>query len=288
MNLERERQPDWTHLDRLEMTPERRQIVEQLKLTMWFQNTSPELQTEVVSLPQEGKENHDGFLQDLMQRPSELGGVRVQRLVELPRGSFALIPKFEVLNEAGISYTYEYVSWRHGPESGAKGLVFVRSTDGGVSHFIVLRGDKFATGKREWDTVGGFIDKNVEGVQTVMQRIDKEIKEELGVEDIKINGVRDLGVLAPDAGMTNNRPGLFAAFISAEEASKISDEPLNPDVYELRAGAIVFPISQLPEIIMRNSDSFFHATILRSIAFGILPPGAAVGEANKNSSQILN
>lgn len=203
-------------------------------------------------------------------RPDKIGGVEVIELLKLPRGNFALLPMFKVRNETGTEYTYEYVSWRYGPESGAKGLVFVEN-DGQISHFIVLRGDKFATGKRESDSVGGFMDLNVDGVTNGLQRIKKELTEELGVPDLKVNKVYDLGEVVPDAGMTNNKPRLFVTVIDANQAQRISNQPLNPDEYELKAGTVIIPISQLPEIIATNNDVFFLSAVSRAAAKGIIP-----------------
>jgi hypothetical protein len=261
----------WSHLEQIsqELTPQRRMVVESLMERPWFRRTSKELQVELATLPQTGRENHDGFLADLAGRPDRIGGVEVVELLKLPRGNFALLPMFKVRNEAGTEYTYEYVSWRYGPESGAKGLVFVEN-DGQISHFIVLRGDKFATGKRESDSVGGFMDLNVDGVTNALQRIKKELTDELGVPDLTVKNVYDLGEVVPDAGMTNNKPRLFATVIDANQAQRISEHPLNPDEYELKAGVVIIPISQLPGIIETNNDAFFLSAVARAAAKGII------------------
>jgi len=255
------------------VTPERQKIVEQLAQRVWFQATDPTLQEALTYLPDTGIENHDGFLQDLANRPDEISGVTVQKLVDLPRGNFALIPKFEVKNSNDQSYTYEYVSWRQGPQSGAKGIVFVRPPLPGASptHFVTLVGEKFAPGRKVNDSVGGFIDIGVDGVQNLMGRIDKEIREETGVEDLKIDEVVDLGPMQVDAGMTNNRPNLFAAFIDTEQAGRIPDKPINSDIYELASGALVLPMTHLKDFILSNTDAFFQAAMLKAIAEGHVP-----------------
>lgn len=275
-----ETQPNrWAHLDAVnkDWTPDRRAIVDTLKGRRWFQQTAPELQLRLSTLPQTGKENHNGFLKDLAARPEEMGGIKVQRLEDLAAGNFALIPKFAVENDKGDKFTYEYVSWRYGPESGAKGIVFVKGKDSKYTHFILLKGDKFATGKKEWDSVGGFADLKTgdpadKQVHTMLDRVNTEIKEEIGIEDIKIANVYDLGKLIPDAGMSNNQPNLFAAEIDGSEAKKIQAGKTapNPDVYELKAGAIVIPMEQLPEIIKNNNDAFFLAAISRSLSYGLI------------------
>lgn len=262
-------------------TPERRGIFEKLQEKKWFQQTDPMLQKSLLELPSKGRENHDGFLEDLASRPEEIANIKVERMIDLPRGSFALVPKFEVsrLDNPAMRYTYEYVSWRTGPLSGAKGVVFVEK-DGQTSHFIVLRGEKFAPAKPTWDTVGGFIDKGSDNVNHIDERITHEIQEELGVSDMNINKVVDLGRVLPDAGMTNNEPALFAAFIGANDLSRLSSEPVNPDIYELKSGAVIFPIDQLPQVVMDNTDGYFLSTIARAWAKGVIaPPNALAGKA---------
>ncbi len=259
-------------------TPERRSIGEKLREKSWFKATDPELQKQLLTLPDKGKANHDGFLGDLANRPDELSDIKIERMVALPRGSFALVPKFEVSKKDNPSmrYTYEYVSWRNGPLSGEKGVVFVEN-GGKTTHFIVLRGEKFATGKPSWDSVGGFADLGVDGVTKLDERTAKEIQEELGIADIKVNRKVSLGKVNPDVGMTNNEPNLFAAFIDGDMASKIKQKPLNGDIYELKSGAVVFPIDQLPSVVMTNTDGYFLSTIARAWAKGVIAPPSGLG-----------
>mgnify|MGYP000846215938 CR=1 FL=1 len=264
-------------------TPERRAIFEKLQEKKWFQKTDGELQKKLLTLPDKGIENHNGFLEDLANRPEEISNIKVERMIDLPHGSFALVPKFEVsrLDNPAKRFTYEYVSWRNGPLTGEKGVVFVEK-NGVTTHFIVLRGEKFATGKKSWDSVGGFADLGVDGVKTVADHTVKELQEELGVPDIKILRKVDLGTVNTDVGMTNNEPGIFAAFIDGADAAKISSRPINGDKYELHSGAVIFPMSELPKVVMTNTDSMFLSTIARAWAKGIIPPpegmaGKAVG-----------
>lgn len=277
---------DMVHRQEMDMllakaTPERRAIGEKLLSKSWFQNTDLALQKTLLTLPAKGIENHNGFLADLADRPDEIANIKVERMVELPRGSFALVPKFEVSKKDNPSmrYTYEYVSWRNGPMTGEKGVVFVEN-GGKTTHFIVLRGEKFATGKPSWDSIGGFSDIGVvDGVHSLDERTVKEIQEELGVPDIVVKRKVSLGNINTDVGMTNNNPGIFAAFIDGRHASKISSKPLNGDIRELQTGAVVFPIEQLPNVVMTNSDSYFLSTIARAWAKGIIaPPGGIAGK----------
>ena len=257
------------------LTDERRKIVEELARQPWFQATDPALQVELATLPdmRDGAANHDGFLADLANRPSVIGGVTVESLARLPRGNFALTPVFNVRTPGGQQYTYEYVSWRQGPLSGAKGVVFVRpEIDAEPDSFFVLVGDRFAPGGKAYESIGGFMDVGVEGVQTVTDRVLVEVKQELGVEDLVVDSVTSLGSVNTDTGMTNNRPEMFVATISAEQAGRVPATPINPDVWELEAGALRVPMSQLSEILNRSGDLFFAAAIAKSLASPDIDP----------------
>jgi len=253
-----------------DLAPERRAIAGQLADRPWFAATDSTLQQELIGLP----ENHHGFLADLAARPDEIAGIQVEKLVDLPRGNFALVPKFQVYNpKQDARYTYEYVSWKQGPQSGAKGVVFVRPPLPGASptHFIVMIGDKFAPGKKSFDLIGGFVELDPRGIEKVSETALREVREECGVEDLHIDEVADLGPIQVDAGMTNNRPNLFAAYINAEQADRIPDEPVNTDITELPSGALKVPMHQLKQFVLENTDAFFQAAMLKAIASGQIP-----------------
>lgn len=280
--------PDMVHKQEMDMllrnvTPERRAIADKLQEKEWFKKTDPEIQKQLLSLPQKGRENHDGFLEDLANRPDTVANVKVERMIDLPHGSFVLVPKFEVsrVDNPSMHYTYEYASWRGGPISGTKGVVFVEDK-GETTHFIVLKGEKFATGKSEFDTIGGLYEKGADGVTSINDRIQTEFKQELGRDDITIQKIDRLGAVHPDAGLTNEAPELFTATISAEDAKKLTRHPVNGDVTELKTEAVIFPMSQLSDVVMTNSDGMFLSTIARAWAKGTIPPprgvsGASVG-----------
>ncbi len=264
-------------------TKERKAIFEKLQEKEWFLKSDPLIQKQLLTLPDKGRENHDGFLKDLANRKEVISNIKVERMIDLPRGSFALVPKFEVsrIDNPSLRYTYEYVSWRTGPLSGAKGVVFVEK-EGQTTHFIVLKGEKFAPAKKTFDTIGGFIDVNSDGVSTIHERTIAEIQQELGVPKLEVSRVVNLGNVLPDAGMTNNEPSLFAAFISDKDLGKISSTPINPDVHELKSGAVIFPMADLPKIVMSNNDGYFLSTIARAWAKGIIAP--PVGYSGKSSA----
>lgn len=251
-----------------QLTEARQAIAQELVKRKWFQATDAALQTELVTMPQEPAENHDGYLSDLAARPEELGGLQVLSLSKLARGKFAIISMFNVRNIAkGHEYTYEYVSWRYGSLPGAKGLVFVRpSPSEAPTHFIVLIGEKFAPATKVYDTIGGFIDLGVEGVQSLHDRILLEVKQEVGVEDLEVDSIIDLGQIYSDPGMTNSKPGSFVAFISSDQAERIPKDTVNADIHELESGALVVPLEQLREFVRNNTDALFHVALLKAVA----------------------
>jgi len=251
-----------------QLSETRHKIASELATRPWFQASDPDLRAELVTLPQEGAENHDGYLADLAARPKHLGGVDILKLHGLSRGKFALITIFDVKNtQSGHEYTYEYVSWRYGPLPGAKGLVFVRPSSGEApTHFIILVGEKFAPATKVYDTIGGFIDIGVEGIHTLLDRILLEIKQEVGLVDLEVDAVINLGQVYTDPGMTNSKPASFVAFISAEQADRIPKDPVNPDIHELKAGSLVVPMSQLRQMVRENTDALFCTALIKSIA----------------------
>lgn len=263
----------WTHLEKYQekSTETRNSIMEHLKKKKWFQETSKQLQMQLYELPQLGKENHDGFLKDLASRPEHFGGLEVISMIKFSRGNFMLLPVFKVRrNNDGFEYTYEYVSYRQGRVPGAKGIVFIQKDDK-ITHFVLLKGYKFATAKLEDDSFGGFMDPNDTHTPTLNETMIRELKEELGISNLILERDYDLGSIAIDPGMTNNTPRLFAAVINGDEAKKITEKPVNPDSLELSASIIVAPISQIPQFIKEVNESFFLACISRAIVYGIIP-----------------
>jgi hypothetical protein len=74
-----------------------------------------------------------------------------------------------------------------------------------------------------------------------------------------------------DQGMTNNRPGVFIAFVTSDQVSRLPSNPVNTDAYELESTRQVFPIEQLSELIETVEDPFFQTSVLRALGRGLLP-----------------
>jgi hypothetical protein len=273
------------------MTNSREEIERTLRSRPWFQATSEELQTRILSLPGEltadergakkPDRNCNGFLQHLADRPSECGGVRVVHMrdllfPDLPGGlMFGLLPVFQVERLDGkASYTYQYFCWRQGVVTGAKGVVLIRGKDGGVSHVICLRGDSFAAGIETFSAIGGFAEVDEISAKKMLLTIQRELDEELGLKDAKIIEVLRLGSIHVDSGMTPSCPELFAVIVDGSEIERMEeDKHSNADLFELTRKIVVARTGALwgPKgLCMRNGDSFFGVCIMRLVALGIL------------------
>jgi len=237
-----------------------------IKEKPWFRASDTDIQAKLISLGEECA----GFLEDLAKRPDVIAGVRVLALVELliPKRMpiYGIFPVFLVQREDDLSfvYTYQYFSWRQGPLAGAKGILLVEGSNSEITHVIVNSGEKFATGKATYDGFGGFAEVGEDSIASMIARFREEIREELGLQEIVIKEIVDLGRLRVDAGMTNNHPKIFAAIIDGTQAAKI-DEGMkpNPDKRELQMGTVIVPIEKLPEFTFENDDAFFLSCIYR-------------------------
>lgn len=217
-----------------------------------------------------------GFLSELAERPDVIANVRVVSCEEIlipdTRPIFGIFISFKVqrVDNPSVLYHYQYFTWRQGSRSGAKGLLLVR-TAGRISHLIVNTGEKFSAGSKCFDSFGGFGEPGGDLVAKATNQFKQEICEELGMEQINIEEIIDLGALMVDAGMTPNHPHIFAAVITGQEAEKIEEgEKNNPDIFELKLGTVIVPIEKLKEFVAENDDSFFLACVARLAAKGIL------------------
>lgn len=218
------------------------------------------------------------------------GGVRVRRILDvlIPAGRiFGIFTNLEVerVDNPSVVFAYQYFSWRQGPECGAKGLVLIEDARGHVTHFVALSGFSFAPAMDTTDLPGGFAEVDEQGVKGMIARFDKEIREELGVEDLKIKRVISLGSYHPDRGLTNESPELFAAVIDASTAERIPvGQWRNPDPFEMRSVPNVLPIDKLwgpTGALMTSTDGFLQACVARLVAIGeISPPNATTKQAD--------
>lgn len=253
-----------------EKTPERKEIEARLKDRPWFANTSTELQDCLIGLP----ENCNGFLQHLAGRPLEGGGVRLVRLRDLlfPQNQmiFGFFVNFEVekLDDPQKHFNYQYFIWKQGPMSGTKGVVLVEDAEE-ITHVVCLKGFSFAVGDTTFDCPGGF---GTGDKATIKEQFLVELQEELGLPEMKVERIIQLGFNLVDRGLTSNCPAMIAAVISGENARSIkAGKYVNVDPYEMESGAVVVPVGKLwgPDgFMMKNNDGFFLGCLARLIALG--------------------
>jgi hypothetical protein len=256
--------------------------VSRLKSRTWFQASFREVQEKLLSLPREGKQDCSGFLEHLANRPDEGGGVRVLSIESVlfpstPIFGIFINIKVQKIDNPDAQFCYQYFSWRQGPSSGAKGLILVEN-EGRVTHLVFQRGFSFAVGGDTFDCAGGFAEANEKSMNDMLARFKTEIREELGVETVKLLRVIDLGRMHPDRGMTPNCPNVFAAVIDGSTAAQINEGGhVNPDAYEMQSGPVIVPVEQLwgeNGLAMRNTDAYFQTGCFRLTALGLLkPPG---------------
>jgi hypothetical protein len=90
--------------------------------------------------------------------------------------------------------------------------------------------------------------------------IIRSLKVDLGFdvfdESIKIDQIKSLGRVSPDAGMTNNRPNLYAITI-------MMDKIAEGDKKEDNVGAVIWPIEKISDLISKCDDAYFLAALSR-------------------------
>ena len=251
-------------------------IVELQKRSFW-KATQPSIQQQILGLP----DDCAGYLEDLINRQIEVGGVRKIAISELivpdacPIFSILTIYLVQSLKDPSLAYRYQYHSWKHGPNSGSKGLLFVRNGFK-LTHLLCLRGESFAVGGPTFDTFGGFIEVKKDDINKMVGNFKREISEEMGLkpeDELDLEEIIPLGRLFVDRGLTNNHPFIFAAVVNGEKATKIKTEEDagNPDPYEMRSGTFLVPIKDVSGqkgFAMQNDDGYFLSIMMRMVALG--------------------
>jgi len=247
----------------------RKLIVENLREKIWFKKTSHNLQKKLLSLP----EDFDGFLIDLSNRPEEIGQMKVLKLLDLSINNFLALPVFEVhsllTNEI---FTYEYVSWKYGKYTGYKGIIFVE-VDNQIKFFISKKTEKFAIADTIYDAFGGLDLKfSSDRFVSLPHQVETRIRKLLGLDNLHFKRFIDLGLLSPDAGLTNERVGLFAAIISLEDAKMVEDGfKSNKSISKTPSCELeIHPIERMLEMVAKSDDSFFLACAARLMALNII------------------
>jgi len=243
------------------LTPIRRELADKLFTLPWFADSTPEIQEEVLTLP----EDFHGYIDDLSHRPDEVGEIDIVRLSRIFRGSFLITSIFDVRsNLTNQEFTYEYVSWKTGNYTGMRGIIFLEN-EGKITHFIVGKKFRFTTTKEEFESLGGLFFK-IEDNKTLnlSKKIQDEINFHLGIKEIKFARVIDLGRVNPDFGMTNNSATIFAAVININNIPiEISKEDFRTSHKLVNFETKIVNISEFPDYVKKVNDNYFLAATAR-------------------------
>jgi len=243
------------------LTPARREIADRLLALSWFTASTPEVQLEVLSLPTD----FQGYLDDLANRPDEIGELDVVRLDKVCRGNFLITSVFAVRsNVNNQEFTYEYVSWKTGNYTGMRGIIFLEAGDK-ITHFLAANKFKFSTTEQETESIGGLFFK-IEDNKTfnLPKKIEDEIRFHLGIQEIKFSRTIDLGRVYPDFGMTNNSSTIFAAVINIDMIpQEIVKDDFRTSHKLVNFETKIVHINEFPDYVKKINDNYFLAAAAR-------------------------
>lgn len=249
------------------ITQQRKDVVKDLVKRDWFKNTDSNLQKELLNLPTD----FDPFLRSLGKRKEEIGEVTVLKLKKLLVGNYIAVPVFEVRsNLTNQVFTYEYASWKFGKFSGYKGIILIE-IGGKLEYLLIRKGEKFTIANSTHDTIGTFLAANNNEGSILPKKIEKQVKQLLGVEELPIKRFVDLGTVYPDIGMSNNQTGLYAMIIDGSQSEKFKNLVKERSTAELSSHPVGFELelihlNKLSGFIAECDDSFFLACIARLVA----------------------
>ena len=243
-------------------------IKKKLKSRGWFKASRKSIREELISLTKDP--NTHGFVEDLANRPDSLGNVKLIKILRLTHapekyGIYGIVAWFLVRTAEGQEKAEGIYSWAFGPKSGAKLLVLLKHRNK-ITHLALLKNEKFPIGAKVYDLVGGFPRFN----ESVFEMITRQLYEDLGIVgsgSIKIGEIIGLGRVAPDAGMTNNHPFIYAVIM--ELADKVFP-PINiGEIYEEEGEIVLWPVERLSELVNKVDDAYFLSALTRVILGGV-------------------
>jgi dTDP-glucose 4,6-dehydratase len=244
-------------------------VMKNLESKKWFKNSSGEIKKELHTLAIDP--STFGYVEDLADRDEKLGKDTLLKLVKVEHaepefGIYGIAAWFEVENEKKEKRMEGFYSWGWGPKSGAKLLVLVRRK-GEITHFAFQRTQKFPTGSVVYDLPGGFPKLNESVLDLVIRSLQKDLNFDVRKNGITLNEIISLGRVAPDSGMTNNHPNLYAVIVDL--ADEKYPEVQAGDKYEENEGLVLWPVNEISEMVNKCDDSYFLAAMARLTLSGI-------------------
>ena len=245
-------------------------VVRNLESKKWYQNSSDKIKVEIKALGINPETF--GYVEDLAAREDRFNGDKNVKLVKIEHA----IPKyriyniaswFEIENKNKAKRMEGLYSWGWGPKSGAKLLVLVRRS-GEITHIAAQREYKFPTGSVEYTLPGGLTKLN----ESLLDFIERSFQKDLGLSitkgDIKLDQIISLGRINPDAGMTNNKPNLYA--LIADLSPQLYKDVQKGVKYEQNVGVVFWPIEKLSDLINKSDDAYFLSALTRLSLLNII------------------
>lgn len=244
-------------------------VIKNLEDKSWFCDSSDEIKSEIKSLAM--NPSTFGYVEDLSSHEDVIGDNKLIKLVKIEHapnefGIYGIGTWFVVETKDGEKKCEGYYSWGWGPKSGAKLLVLVRKR-GEITHFAFQREGKFPTGSIEYNLAGGFPKLNESVLNFIIRSLKKDLNFDVSNENITLSEIVSLGRVIPDSGMTNNHPNLYAVVL--DFGDDVYSDVGPGDKFEEYEGLVLWPVSQISEIVSKCDDSYFLAAVARLTLSGI-------------------
>ncbi len=244
-------------------------VLQNLQSKKWYQESSVEVKKEIETLAMNPATF--GYIEDLGMREDKINGDTLIKLTKIVHGEpefgiYGIATWFEVENEKKEKRMEGYYSWGWGPKSGAKLLVLVKR-HGEITHLAFQREVKFPTGTIVYNLAGGFPKLNESVLNFIIRSLKKDLDLNIKEGNITLNEIVSLGRVAPDTGMTNNHPNLYAVILDFDD-TKYPDVQAG-DIFEAGEGIVLWPVSEISEIVSKCDDSYFLAAMARLTLSGI-------------------
>ncbi|OGM81669.1 dTDP-glucose 4,6-dehydratase [Candidatus Woesebacteria bacterium RIFOXYB1_FULL_41_13] len=244
-------------------------VKKNLQSKKWYQESSDEVKRQIEALSLNPATF--GYVEDLSLREDKMNGDTLLKITKIVHadpefGIYGIATWFEVVNPENIKRMEGYFSWGWGPKSGAKLLVLIRRR-GEITHFAFQRETRFPTGSVVYNLAGGFPKLNESVLNFIIRSLKKDLNLDIKDGDITLNEIVSLGRVIPDSGITNNHPNLYAVILDFDETK--FPELQAGDKFEEEKGIVLWPVSEVSEIVSKCDDSYFLAAMARLTLSGI-------------------
>ncbi len=244
-------------------------VMKNLGSKLWYQQSGDDIKKEIKELA--SNPATFGYVEDLSSREDKISNDTLLKLVRIEHadrayGIYGIATWFLVENSLGEKRSEGYYSWGWGPKSGAKLLVLVKR-NGEFTHFAFRREGKFPTGAFEYNLAGGFPKLNESVLNFILRSLKKDLNLDIGEGDITLSEIVSLGRVSPDTGMTNNHPNLYAVMLDFSD--KRFPEVQAGDKFEEAEGFVLWPVSEMSEIVSKCDDAYFLAAMARLHLSGV-------------------